>query len=164
MSMIGHLRSVDDRVIDAVLATPSTVHGVVHPDDEPDGSEHLDIDKAWHTIHYVLAGDTWGGDFPYGFLVLCGSSVGDEDVGYGPARVFRSEEVARIASVVGQIDDETFRERFSVDRLKEAHVYPSFGHASDEEEIPYFLSYFQRLRAFVQTAAQLKKGLIVYID
>jgi hypothetical protein len=164
MSMIGNLRTVDDSVIDSVLAAPDTVHEVVHPDEEMAGAEHLDIDKAWHTIHYILAGNTWGGDFPWGFLISCGTPIGEEDVGYGPARAFRSVEVKQLATAISTIDDATFRQKFSVDRMKEADVYPSFGRASDEEEIPYFLDYFQKLRSFVQRAAERKKGLIVYVD
>jgi len=162
--MIGHLRAVDDHIIDGVLAAPDTIHEIVHPDEEEGGTEHLDIDKSWHTIHYVLAGETWGGDLPLGFLVAGGAAVGEEDVGYGPARAFRPAEVSEIAAAVSAISDATFRERFSVERLKEADVYPSFGHASDEEEIPYFLDYFQQVRSFVQVAAQHKKGLIIYVD
>ena len=75
MSMIGNLRAVDDGTIDSLLADPEAIQDFVHPDDEEPSVEHLDIDKAWHTIHHVLTGATWDGDFPLGFLVSCGTPI-----------------------------------------------------------------------------------------
>jgi hypothetical protein len=42
----------------------------------------------------------WGGDPPLNFLAIGGVSVGNEDVGYGPARAFRAAEVAEIAAAL----------------------------------------------------------------
>lgn len=162
--MIGNLRAIDDLDTDRLLANPEDVHAVVHPENEAEDEDYLYLDKSWHAIHYVLTEETWGGEFPWGFLVANGTPVGDEDVGYGPARVFRSHEVAEVASAMASIDDTAFRKRFSVNRMKKADIYPSFGASSDEVELPYFLEYFQLLRTFVQRTASLKKGLIVYID
>lgn len=164
MSMIGNVRAVSDEVIDRLLANPEDVHGVVHPEEVKEDGDYLYLDKSWHAIHYVLAGDTWGGDFPWGFLVSCGTPIGEEDVGYGPARAFRAEEVALLAPAIASIDEANFRSRFSVERMKEADIYPSFGAASDEEELPYFLENFRHLRTFLQRAVSLKKGIIVYVD
>ena len=164
MSMIGNLRAVDDDVLQDLLASPAKIQDFLYSEEAEDGADHTDLDKAWHTIHFVLTGSTWEGDFPQGFLVSAGTPVGEEDVGYGPARAFQSAEVCEIHAVLSQVSDDDFSKRFSVTALKEADVYPSFGHASDEEERPYFLEYFQILKAFVARASAQKKGLLVYVN
>lgn len=164
MSMIGNLRAVDDGVIQALLVSPAGIHDLLYPESGEESADHVDLDKAWHAIHFVLTGSAWEGDFPLGFLVSAGTPVGEEDVGYGPARAFRSNEVQAINTALMQVRDDDFRQRFSVSAQKAADIYPSGGHRSDDEERPYFLEYFQTLKAFVTRIAHEKKGLLVYIN
>ena len=164
MSMIGNLRAVGDDTLKELLASPAKIQDFLYSDESESGADHADLDKAWHTIHFVLTGSAWGGDFPLGFLVSAGVPVGEEDVGYGPARAFRSDEVRAIHVALSKVSDEEFGKRFSVSALKDADIYPSFGHSSDDEERPYFLEYFQILRTFVARASEQKKGLLVYVN
>lgn len=164
MSMIGNLRALSDTTLQNLLISPENIQDFLYAEDTEAGADHIDLDKSWHTIHFVLTGRTWDGDFPLGFLVSAGTLVGKEDVGYGPARGFSSRAVSAINDALLEITDEEFVKRFSVAALKEAEVYPSFGHASDEEERPYFLENFQSLRLFVSRAAEQKKALLVYIN
>ena len=164
MSMIGNLRIVSDDVLHDLLASPSKIQDFLYSEESEAGDDHTDLDKAWHSIHFVLNGSAWEGDFPLGFLVSAGVPVGEEDVGYGPARAFLSHEVCAIHAALTAISDSEFSGRFSVAAMKEADIYPSFGVASDEEELPYFLQYFQILKAFVARAAMQKKALLVYIN
>lgn len=164
MSMIGNVKSVDGSIIDGLLANPESVHDIVHPEDETEDQSILDLDKSWHAIHYVLTGEAWAGEFPNGFLVSCGQQIGDEDVGYGPARAFRPDEVKRISEYLIDIDDGLFLERFSIEKLKNADIYPSFGDQTKEEEVPYFLQYFQELKQFIQKCSEANKGILVFID
>lgn len=168
MSMIGHLRQVSDPCIDHLLAYPEAVYEIIDAeiDAESDDSEaaYLNLDKAWHGIHYLLTGDAWGGTLPEGFLVTGGLPIGEEDLGYGPARSFRAAEVARIATWLATVDDQTFGDRCSLDRLQVAEIYPGFEENSEAEVRAYLLTYFQQLRAFLQQAAAAQKGLLVYLD
>src|SRR5919108_645463 len=41
----------------------------------------VDLDKAWHAIHYMLTQSAWDGNEPLNFLVGGGAPVGDIDVG-----------------------------------------------------------------------------------
>lgn len=164
MSMIGNLRAVSDGTLQELLASPPKIQDFLYSEEAEESEDHTDLDKAWHTIHFVLTGSSWEGDFPLGFLVSAGAPVGEEDVGYGPARAFRSDEVQAIQAALANVSDAEFTRRFSVASLKEADIYPSFGLTSDEEERPYFLEYFQILKAFVARAAAQKKALLVYVN
>src|SRR5688500_3908306 len=130
MSMIGNLRAVSDDALQELLSSPSKIQDLLYSEEAEDSADHTDLDKAWHTIHSVLTGSAWEGDFLLGFLVSTGASVGEEDVGYGPARAFRADEVQAIHAALSRVSDDDFVRRFSVSALKEADIYPSFGHAS----------------------------------
>jgi hypothetical protein len=73
--------------------------------EEPEGFgpfADLDVDKAWHAIHFLLTGSAWEGDPPLNFIVIGGSDVGD-DLGYGPARGLSSDEVRNLAGALRAI-------------------------------------------------------------
>jgi len=164
MSMIGNIKSIDPLLVDELLDDPEKIHNVVHPDEPEEGTDSLDIDKSWHAIHFILTGKTWEGDFPGGFLVSCGLPIGDEDVGYGPARAFRPDEVRQIALFLTGVDKQIFEERFSIEKMKVADLYPSFGAHTKEEEIPYFWQYFEDMKQFIQRASEEGKAILVYLD
>jgi hypothetical protein len=54
------------------------------PEDElfeqarPSGRE-VDLDKAWHGLHFLFTDSAWEGDEPGCFLVRGGQEIGDED-------------------------------------------------------------------------------------
>lgn len=163
MSMIGNLLAADDDAIKDLLEEPTKIHDFLYGDDA-ENADTTDLDKAWHTIHFILTGSAWEGDFPHGFLVSAGIPIGEEDVGYGPARAFLSHEVHDIRKALDDISEAQFREQFSVEKMKKEDIYPSFGHASDEEEIPYFLEHFLSLKEFIIKVEASKRGLIVYLN
>lgn len=164
MSMIGHLWVVSDNTLEALLANPEALYAIV--DTEPDDStpNHLDLGKYWHILHYILTGEAWEGALPASFLLTGGTPIGEEDLGYGPARAFRASAVATLATIVDQIDEATFRDRCAVERLQAADIYPGFGGCTDAEVYADSWAMFQQLRAFLHQAAATQQGLLVYLD
>lgn len=57
------------------------------------------LDKAWHGIHFLLTGSTWEGEKPLNFLISGGETIGEIEVGYGPARSIKSVDVKKILNV-----------------------------------------------------------------
>jgi hypothetical protein len=53
----------------------------------------VDIDKAWHGIHFVLTGEVFDGSEPLVNVVMGGVPIGDEDVGQGWARGLSAKKV-----------------------------------------------------------------------
>jgi hypothetical protein len=122
-----------------------------------------DLDKAWHGIHYLLTGSDWGGDPPLNFLVAGGLPVGDVDVGYGPARVFRSSEVARIRDALCAIQPDDLRRRYNPGVMMEQDIYPSIWDRDpkDDDALGYLLEHFAVLQRFVSDAASKGLGIVI---
>src|SRR5690348_12146296 len=97
MSMIGNFLLVSDDELQRVLAAPASVHDLVDAAYEGRGRDLVDVDKAWHCLHFLLTGTAWGGEPPLNFVAIGGTEIGEEDVGYGPARGFASQELRVIA-------------------------------------------------------------------
>src|SRR5512135_1798793 len=103
MSMIGNFLRISTHKVAALRADPSGIQRVLYPQSDGDtmmsDDVHLDVDKAWNGIHFLLTGDAQHGTPPLGFIVG-GKPLGDIDVGYGPARGFDAAEVRAIADAL----------------------------------------------------------------
>src|SRR5688572_12485480 len=112
-----------------------------------------DLDKAWHGIHFLLTGSSDEGKPPLDFLVAGGRPVGDEDVGYGSARVFTAAETRRIADAVKAVSDEQLAARFDPRAMMAKKIYPDIWDRdpADDDTLGYLMEYVTTLR---ETLAQ----------
>lgn len=192
MSMIGNLRTLSDQEGALLLANPTLVELFLFGDTIPqrkdsfwsrmfkssqptthrfepaaEGAE-IDIDKAWHGIHFLLTGNSWeakdGTSNLLGFLVSGGSQIGDVDVGYGPARLFTSNEVATLADALTPIGRADLSSRYIVADLIAAEIYPTIWSDPEDDALEYLLTYFELLKSFVLKAGENRKALLVYIN
>ena len=147
-------------------ATPGEVRTGLPELPKADGEGlETDLDKAWHGIHYLLTGTAWEGAEPLNFIVCGGKEVGDVDVGYGPARVFSSDEVKKIADAVGAIDENELRQRFDPEEMKSLEIYPDIWDRDpeDDDTLGYCIEYYDYLRRFLSDAAGNSMGVALYI-
>src|SRR5262245_64253634 len=132
MSMIGNFRALPDGELKALFADPSRVEELLFESlmsgSNGNGNE-LEVDKSWHGLHFLLTGSAWEGSFPLNFIVAGGQEVGD-DLGYGPARALRSEDVAKVDAALDPLTMDELRRRFDASRMSELEIYP-FGWSHD---------------------------------
>lgn len=124
-----------------------------------------DLDKAWHGIHYLLTGTAWDGEPPLNFIVAGGETVGDEDVGYGPARAFTAAQTRSIADSLDALPRDELVSRFDPQDMIAQEIYLGLSDSQSEndETLNYCLEYFDDLKTFVRKAADDGLGLLVYV-
>jgi hypothetical protein len=129
--------------------------------------QEIDLDKAWHGLHYLFTGSAWEGDEPGRFLVRGGEDVGDEDDGYGLVRAFRVEQTRQIAAFLASLSREELTRRFDPERMTKLEIYPDViwtrTAEDDDDPLEYLLSAFDDLQSFVGKAANEGDGLLVYL-
>lgn len=176
MSMILALTTVEDSTIRRLLEDPEQVWRVLAPDDtemhpagqldlaEGEGTS-IDLDKAWHGIHYLLTGTEWEGTGPAAFLLVGGKEVGDVDVGYGPARALSAAEVRAAHDHLSGISDADLRARFDPADMMEQDIYPTIWDRDpeDDDTLGYLIEYVGILRTFLAETVARKRGLLVHI-
>ncbi len=194
MSMIGCFRSASDTEIADLLESPKRIYRVLYPDmdipvSEPkqslwsrlfgkpsqpqpqadnwqpeSGNVEFDVDKAWHGIHFALCGHPEEGTGPLSFICCGGKQVGEEDVGYGPARAFTSSEVSEIVSALNDVEISGLRDSANASTFMENDIYPQIWEDNETESFEYVFSYLEDLRGFLQEVLSQGKGLLVYIS
>ncbi|WP_139995685.1 YfbM family protein [Paenibacillus paridis] len=160
MGMTGYLQQVSMPQLQELLARLDELNGViVHEDFDV---EALDIDKAWHAIHFMLNGSSFDGEEPLLYTILGGTPVG-ADEGHGPARYLTDGQVRAVAEELSQINNEELDKRFDPEQLSAEGIYPSGSEWNDEEDKEYVLSYFHEVANYYTDAASKGYGMILYM-
>src|SRR5262245_2438207 len=120
----------------------------------------INIDKAWHGLHYLLCGQVEADSSPLGSAILGGQEIG-EDLGYGPARHLSPKEVGTVASALATLTDEELRSRYNADRMNELELYA--GGWDDEQNIDWLLDAAKEVQRYYNEAAQRGFGMLLYI-
>jgi hypothetical protein len=166
MSLIGHVYLLSQDKLQALLAEPSTVFETIDRAYNEPSAGFVDLDKAWHCLHYLLTGSAQGGDPPLSFILNGGTPVGEEDVGHGPARIFRPLEVAAIADALAPIDNAKLLSRLDPKKLEKLSLYPGGWdqlNLRSEYDLGYYLGPFGELKRVTQRAKEERLGMIVWI-
>jgi hypothetical protein len=160
MSMIAAYRRISERELTMLRANPDSVDGLLSPEDsEPDDGRHIDLDKSWHAIHYLLTGDPWGGEPPLFNAVLGGTPIGDDN-GYGPARYLTAEQVRQVAVALTAISPENLRSRASLKEMAGADIY-SVAPEEGESEWEYITDNYRNLVDFFRNAAAAGDAMLL---
>ncbi len=196
MSMIGNLTRIPEAVRVALRNNPDAIYGLLYPEFvEPTATQPgffarllgrqpkeramppeplhrladtdtIDLDKAWHALHFLFTGSDWEGAFPQGFLVACGEPVGDVDVGYGPARAFTSDQVKALAEYLAGLDRDELKHRFDPEKMHAMEIYPSIW--KDNEHLydvwGYIEGGLEEVTRFVRETAERDMALLIYIN
>jgi len=128
---------------------------------EPENNE-IDLDKAWHGIHYCLTGDIGEGTHPLGFILYGGHFVGDLDVGYGPARLFTSAETADLNTKLQDVSSDNLKANYKPEEMDD--VYPSvIWSREDEDNFEYIDQNFSELKKFIAKCVHDEVGMAISI-
>lgn len=157
MSMIGHFLSVPQAELDALRADPEQVQEALFTTHEDDD---VNVEKAWHGIHFLLTGKIVPGEGPLDHVVFGHAPIGEEDLGYGPAMASDAADVADIAAALEAVTDDELRTRFDPDAMDE--IYPNIWDEGDGA-LDYLMEHLQEVRAFYRNAAAQGHAVITWL-
>ena len=160
MSMIGNFLQRTSAELDALIANPADVESFIYPD-EDENENCIDIDKAWHGIHFMLTGTQYDGDPPLSNVIFSGATIGD-DVGYGPARYLTPTEVAEVAEALRSIPPDDLAKRYDAAALTANDIYPQIW--GGDEDLEYILSWYGTLRDYYADAASKGNAMLQYLN
>jgi len=164
MSLIGRILTDDDFA--GVLADPATANELLWPESDDgadDGAgDRMDLDKAWHGVHFLLTGTAWDTDGPLGQAVLGGRDTGGRSCGVGAPRLLDPRQVADVATALSGLDADSLRGRFNREAMQQLNIYPQIW---DEDDIfdEYLLPSVSTLGFFYATAARQNNAVLLAI-
>jgi len=153
--------------------TPISIEEVDPDAVPPEGAKlvepesHLDLDKAWQPLHFLLTSTAWEGEEPGCYLVRGGEELAEDDeLGYSSIRALTPDQVSRFDEFLRNLSHETLRQRFDHQKMVALEIYSkprAREQASSHAEVPPLLEAFDALRSFVAVTAKGGDGAIVYL-
>jgi len=127
--------------------------------------EQVDLDKAWHGLHFLLTGTDDGGTEPANYLTEGGEYLGDDDD--VQARLLRPDQVRALAAYLATLDGDELTRRFDPERMTKLGIYPDvIWKRPEETDAPrgFLLDAFSDLREFVGGVARDGDAIVVCIS
>jgi hypothetical protein len=161
--MTGKFMAIPAGTLNTLIGDPSGILSIIYPDERQASQlQYLDVDKAWHGIHYLLTGEPWGVEPPLSAAVLGGTEFG-ENFGYGPTRYLRPDEVKIVSAALNGVSAGELAERYSPEKLESADIYPGVWRREGEEVLEHLLRYYDELVHFYRDAAHRGDAVLQYI-
>lgn len=158
MALVLKVREASENELQALASSDQNVDLFLDPE-----RSNLDLDKAWHAIHFLLSGNAFEADGPSGYLMMGGRPLGQVHHDYGPARALSPEEVKALYSVMQSMSDQDLQRRYRVEKMKE--IYPGYWEPElNGEDFPYLLHYFRTLKEYLSKLVEAHKGAVVFLD
>jgi hypothetical protein len=165
MGMVACFASLTPEALEQLVREPEQIECYLYPDDgggEP--PNYIDLDKAWHGIHYLLTGLAEGGPEPQSLAVFGGEEFGPE-VGYGPARFLTADQVRHVAETLSGLAPEALAHRFNAQDMEAKQIYPDVIWVRGRQEaLDYALDNYRQLRAFYRDAAARGDAVIQWLS
>lgn len=163
--MIGRFMRVSGSKVGGVISRPHELLDYAYPEDgsDADPSMTLDIDKSWHLIHFLIAGQSWGGQGAIADAVLGGEEITDTDAGYGPFRYLLPDQVRATAKELSSLSAAELWGRFDAGAAAAAEIYPQPWTGEDPER-EYITRNYEELRRFYSDAAESGDAMLLYIS
>jgi hypothetical protein len=166
MSLIGHVYLLPAERVQQLFEDPSLVVAIIDSAYNDPSAGFVDLDKAWHCLHYLLTGSAIGGDAPLNFILNGGTPLGEEDLGRGPPRVFRPLEVAAVADALAKIEAAQLVARLDLKKLEKLSIYPGGWqelNLRSDYDLGYYFGPFEELKRVTARAKDEHLGMLVWI-
>lgn len=147
----------DQLFADALLADPDLLDDLLESEDDAS----VDLDKAWHGIHWLLTGSTEPSRGIASQVIFGGQPIGDDpEDSFGQLQ--DAPMVAAIHTFLQAQTEDGLRTGFDPDAMNRADVYPAIW---DEPDIldDYLLPIINRLKAFYAPAADSEQWVIAVL-
>ena len=164
MGMVGCFAAVSPKTLSDLQRNPDSIEEYLYPDDgdsEPPNS--IEVDKAWHGIHYLLAGTAEGGPEPVSLAIFGGEEFGPE-VGYGPARFLTPSQVKAVSSALSALPALELAKRFNPTDMDKKDIYPTIWVRDGDDGLNYLLENYEPLVVFYREAASRGDAVLQWLS
>jgi Domain of unknown function (DUF1877) len=167
MSLIGHVYLLPEAQVSRLVAGALDVEAVIDGAYNAPEQGFVDLDKAWHALHYLLTGTSRDGAGPLAFLLKGGTPLGPELSELGSARVFTPTEAAAIADALAEVSQQKLLPRFDPKKFERLELYPGRWaeiNPRSEYDLGYYFGPLEQLKNVMRRAKLEGHGVLTWIS
>ena len=148
MGVLGSYMSTEEELFDQIVSG----------EDEsiaPENYQHLDIDKSWQLIHFLLCKNLENGEPPMGYVVPM-RDENELDLGQTDARIFyiTAQQAREAADYLNTLSDNDLKDMYDFEAMEKNGVYQISKGEKDTGWYEYIYSHLTEIRKFYAQAAE----------
>nr|WP_262914986.1 YfbM family protein [Ornithobacterium rhinotracheale] len=124
----------------------------------------VDIDKMWDALHFVFTGSECGIDLENPLSIAVAGEI-ELEISDGLVALVSKEKIPQVVKALSEFDMPKALENFSMQKCKEAELYPDIWDYDDELEVikEELQVAYDELLALYQKAEEQRKSVLVTI-
>lgn len=162
MAISHHFLRLSQARLEHVLLHPADLDDTID-DIWEDDTLHLEIERSWQLIHFLLVGAAWERQGTLANAVLGGAEILASDSGHGPYRCNEAKHVRSLASELDAFDFEALWSRFDLARVQAAQIYPE-DWTADKHDRDQCERDYEALRMFLNSAAAAEDAVLMFLS
>ena len=123
--------------------------------------DNMDIDKAWHGLHFLMTGTAWAGDPPLNFILAGGTEAASEDG--STTRLYLSNELREINRALKSVDRSQLQSAYNPSAMLKLNIYPGIWQR-DAHGFEYCIDHLAALKKFIAGAEQSGLGMVTILS
>lgn len=162
MAISHHFLRLPQTQLEHALLEPADLDDTINEVWESD-TLHLEIERSWQLIHFLLVGTAWGRQGRLARAVLGGEEIPGSDSGQGPCRYNKAKDVRLLMSELDSLRFEALWSRFDLAHVQAAQIYPEDWTAEDGDRRQCRQDY-ESLCAFLRLAAADNEAVVMFLS
>ncbi|MGD2183335.1 YfbM family protein [Lusitaniella coriacea] len=165
--MTGQLVALTPKQLQWLINEPSKVEDFIDsetPKNEKKPTEKINIQKAWHGIHFLLTGESYSNESPLAMTIFGGTEI-SKDLEYSTMRYLTPEQVHEIATALRDVSKKDLAQGYVPSAFEENNIYPTeIWESEGDKALEYLLHYYELTLAFYQSVSSRGDAVILYIS
>ncbi len=158
MGMIGNYIAIEDWLLKQMICGEKNLLDIA-----PRQYEHLNIDKSWQAIHFLLCRVIENGEPPMGYVIpLLDDHAIDCELDYG-ASYLTAEQVKEAVRYLDSLNDDTLQEMYDFKTMLEHNIYPFIENRDKDEFYHYLHSNLMVIKNFFRKTAEKGYAVVFFI-
>ena len=157
MGMVVYLREVSPAQITELTQNPSNWEQFAFEEAAP--GELVDVDKAWHALHFMLTETSGPTDSPLNILSPSDDLYGADEHGFGGFSLVSPSEMKAFSVALSELTDQAIAARYDPAAMVAEDIYLGDSFADEGDEgLTYIMQGIPDLRLFANRCAANGSG------
>jgi hypothetical protein len=158
--MVIYLRRASRADIARLTSNPESWEQFAFEEGE-DRVDMIDLDKAWHALHFMLTDAVYDTEDPLGIIARNEEQFGTDENGFGGFAVISPDRMKAFDSALRKLDDRSLASRYDPAAMAANDIYFADVFVDDgEDALEYVMQGVPDLREFAARCASQGDGAL----
>ena len=157
MRRVATFKQLTAAQLERLVATPSLANEALDWEESEEDPSFLDIDKAWHGLHFLISGGARAAEAPPVDPIF-----GGKELTPGGARWLSADEVKQASAGLAKLSTRSLWARYDKTIMTNAQIYPEFWEEK-KDALEYLIFHFEKLVEYYRDATRRGNAMLIVV-